>query len=162
MNPLTADLSAADAQRKAIATQHRDAVNEKKKVEVELKNAQQEVEELAVERLELQRKLKDVTAAKALAETQYQQLVTASQKLTDGLSRTLQGQREPVRPVAAAPPKRSESTPSPIQPAVTPASAKKKPLQFAGPARDAKRVKIRRGYSGQLSTASLASSSTCQ
>ena len=139
------DLAAGDAQRKAIAAQHREAVNEKKKVEAQLKNAQQEVEELAVERLELQRKLKDVTAAKTLAETQYQQLVAASQKLTDGLSRTLQGQREPVRPAAAAPPKRSESTPSPIQPAVTPASAKKKPLQFAGPGRDAKRVKIRRG-----------------
>lgn len=154
------DLSAADTQRKAIAAQHREAVNEKKKVEAQLKSAQQEVEELAVERLELHRKLKDVTAAKALAETQYQQLVAASQKLTDGLSRTLQGPREPVRPIAAATPKRSEpaeikaasnatsqskNAPSPIQTAANAVSAKKKPLHFSGPARDAKRVKIRRG-----------------
>ena len=123
------DLSAAQAQRKAISDQHRDAVNEKKKVEAQLKNAQQEVEELAVERLELQAKVKEVTAAKTLAETQYQQLVAASQKLTDGLSRTLNRQSAQVVPA----------------PAAAPVSAKKKPLPFSGPARNAKRVKIRRG-----------------
>jgi hypothetical protein len=154
------DLSAADAHRKAIAAQHREAVNEKKKIEAQLKNAQQEAEELAVERLELQRTLKEVTAAKALAETRYQQLVAASQKLTDGLSRTLHDQRGQVPPSAAAPQKRSvpadnnaassagsssRSTPPPIQPAATPLSSRKRPLQFSGPARDAKRVKIRRG-----------------
>ena len=115
--------------RKALSAQHRDAVNEKKKVEAQLKNAQQEAEELAVERLELQGKLKELTAAKTLAETQYQQLVAASQKLTDGLSRTLQKQSAQVAPA----------------PAAAPVSVKKKPLPFSGPARNAKRVKIRRG-----------------
>ena len=154
------DLSAADAHRQAMTAQHREAVNEKKKIEAQLKNAQQEAEELAVERLDLQRTLTEVTAAKALAETRYQQLVAASQKLTDGLSRTLHDQGEQAPPSAAAPPKRSapavhntassagsssRATPLPVQPAATAVTSRKKPLQFSGPARDAKRVKIRRG-----------------
>ena len=57
-------VAAAEADRKAIAAQHREALNEKKKLAAALKNSQQETEELAVERLELQRRLKDVTAAK--------------------------------------------------------------------------------------------------
>jgi len=159
-----ADLAATEADRKAMAAQHREAVNDRKKLAAELTNSQQEVEELVSERIELQRKLKDMTAAKAIAETQYQQLAAASQKLTDGLSRTLHGQREPARPTAVAPPKknqsadtkgpanitRSSAAPSKSTPAAAPAppssvSARKKPLQFSGPARDAKRVKIRRG-----------------
>lgn len=119
---------------------------------------------IAAERLELQRRLKDVTAAQASVERQYQQLALASRKLTDGLSQTLHGKREQVRPIAAAPPTRIESaedkagakttrlsatplksTPSGIPAAASPASARKKPLQFSEQARDAKRVKIRRG-----------------
>lgn len=138
-----ADLAAVQADRNAMVAQHR---------------------ELTAERLELLRKLKDVTAAKAVAETQYQELVAASQKLTDGLSRTLQGQRQQPPPIAAPPPARSESAedkaaakvprvsaapaksaPPAIPPAATPVNARKKPLQFSGPARDANRVKIRRG-----------------
>ncbi len=158
------DLADAEADRKAMAAQHREALNDRKKLAVELTNSQQQVEELESERVELQRKLKDATAAKAVAETQYQQLAAASQKLTDGLSRTLHGQREQTRPIAAAPPKktqsaetksaasttRSSAAPSKSAPAAILAppslvSARKKPLQFSGPARDAKRVKIRRG-----------------
>jgi hypothetical protein len=173
-----ADLAAAETDRKAMAAQHREMLTEKKKltaaldksyaqlleVQAELKNSQQETEELTAERLELLRKVKDATAAKAVAETQYQQLVAASQKLTDGLSRTLQGQREQARPIPASPPKRTESadtkgaakdtrssgTPSKSTLSAVPAaassvSAPKKPLQFSEQARDAKRVKIRRG-----------------
>jgi hypothetical protein len=173
-----ADLAAVEADRKAIAAKHRETLNEKKKlttaldkshaqlleVQAQFKNSQHETEELAAERLELLRKLKDATAAKAVAETQYQQLVAASQKLTDGLSRTLQGQREQVRPIAAAPPKRTESgdtkaaakdtrstampsksTLSAVPAAAAIAGTPKKPLQFSEQARDAKRVKIRRG-----------------
>lgn len=173
-----ANLAAVEADRKAIAGQHRETLNEKKKlttaldkshaqlleVQAQLKNSQQETEEIAAERSELLRQLKDATAAKAVAETQYQQLVAASQKLTDGLSRTLQGQREQARPIAAAPPKRSESgdtkaaakdtrssaapsksTLSAVPAAASTASTPKKPLQFSEQARDAKRVKIRRG-----------------
>lgn len=153
-----ADLAVNDADCKTLAAQQRDALNEKKKltaaldkshaqlleVQAQLKQAQQETEELAAERVELQRKVKDATAAKALAETQYRQLVEASQKLTDGLSRTLQGQREQARPIAAAP-----AAPKRIEPVENRPDAKaprpKKPLQFSGQARDAKRVKIRRG-----------------
>jgi hypothetical protein len=173
-----AAVAAAEADRKAIAAEHREALNEKKKlaaaldkshaqlvdVQARLKNSQQETEELAAERLELQRRLKDVTAAKASAERQYQQLVLASQKLSDGLAQTLHGQREQVRAIAAASPTRSESaedtaaakitrlsatpsksTPSASPAAASPVSARKKPLQFSEQARDAKRVKIRRG-----------------
>ena len=100
-------VAAAEADRTAIAAQHRDVLNEKKKLAAALKHSQEEAEELAVERLELQRRLKDVTAARAAAEMQYQQLVLASQKLNDGLSQTLQVKREPVRAIPAAPPKRS-------------------------------------------------------
>ncbi|MEO5742686.1 MAG: PilZ domain-containing protein [Vicinamibacterales bacterium] len=173
-----ADMAAVDADRKAMAVQHREGLNEKKKlsaaldrshaqlldVQAQLKNSHQETEELAAERLELQRKLEDVTAAKAVAVTQYQQLASASQKLTDGLSRTLHGQREQARPVAAAPSIRSESaedkaaakstrvsatpaksTPSAVPAAASAVSARKKPLQFSEQARDARRVRIRRG-----------------
>ena len=125
----------------------------------QLKCSQEEARELAAERLELQRKLKDVAEAKSVVETQYQQLVTASQQLTDGLSRALHAQREQVRTVTAPVPKRSESadnastesaaplkrTPSVAPPAASVASANKKPLHFSQPARDAKRVKIRQG-----------------
>ena len=171
-------VAAAEAERKAIAAEHREALNEKRKltaaldrthaqlvdVQAQLKHSQQETEELAVERLELQRRLKELTAGKALAEKQYQQLVLASQKFTDGLSQTLQGKREPVRPVAtpAAMPAgvsedRSASkiarlsatpqkiAPAAIPPAATAVAARKKPLPFSEQARDAKRAKIRRG-----------------
>ena len=101
-------VAAAEADRTAIAAQHREVLNEKKKLAAALKHSQEETEELAVERLELQRRLKDVTAARAAAEMQYQQLVLASQKLNDGLSQTLQvNVSRPSDP--AAPPKRSVS-----------------------------------------------------
>jgi hypothetical protein len=147
-------LAAAEADRAAMAAQHREVLNEKKKLASALKNSQDEVEEFAIERLELQRRLKDATAARATAETQYQQLVLASQKLNDGLSQTLHGKREQVREVADTPAKRTEpartatsskSTPQTIAAAASPVTTRKKPLQFSEQARDAKRVKVRRG-----------------
>ena len=53
-----ADLAAAEADRKAMAAQHREALNDKKKLAAELTNSEQQIEELTSERLELQRKLK--------------------------------------------------------------------------------------------------------
>ncbi len=123
----------AEAQLKAAVAQQRDTLAQLIDAQAQLEQSQQDMTTLAAERVELQRKLADATAAKALMETQYQQLVTASQQLTEGLSRTLHEQREQNRPAAAT--KRTEPA----------ASAKKKPLQFSGPARDAKRVRIRAG-----------------
>ena len=123
----------ADMELKAAVAKQRETLAELLDLQAQLKRSQQEMTALAAERAELQRKLTDATAATALAETQYQQLVAASQQLTEGLSRTLLEQRERSRPAAAA--KRSEPA----------ASTKKKPLQFPGPARDAKRVRIREG-----------------
>jgi hypothetical protein len=150
-------LAAAEADRTAIAAQHREALNEKKKLAAALKHSEEETEELAVERLELQRRLKEVTAARATVETQYHQLVLASQQLTDGLSQTLHGKREQLRAVAAAPPQRRESAddkgaakitaPQAMPAAASPVSAPKKPLPFSERARDAKRVKVRRSTS---------------
>jgi chromosome segregation ATPase len=130
-------VAAAEADRKSMASQQREALNERNRLAAaleksqaqlldfhsQLKKSQQGTQELTVERFELQRKLKDAIAAKAAAESQYQQLVIASQKLTDGLSQTLHREVEQVRAI----------------------SAPRKPLQFAEKARDAKRVKIRRG-----------------
>ena len=108
-------VAAAEADRTAIAAQHREALNEKKKLAAALKNSQEEAEELAVERLELQQRLKDATAARAAAEMQYQQLVLASQKLNDGLSQTLQVNVSRSVRSPQAPPKRSVSTPPLIE-----------------------------------------------
>ena len=153
-----------EADLKAIEAQHREAVTQLIDAQSQLKRAQQETAGLAAERGDLQRKLKEAIAAKAVAENakavaenEYEQLVATHQQLTEGLSRTL---REHVRPASPTPAKRSEpaetkvsasastsakSTPSAVPPAASPSSAKKKPLQFPGPARDAKRVRIRQG-----------------
>ena len=142
----------AEAELETLRAQHRDAISETNELQAQLKQSQQETAKLAAERAELHRKLKDAMAAKAVAETHYQQLAAASQQLTDGLSRTLHEQREQAaRPAITGVPKKSEPPPSSKSDASTspvaanPTSAKKKPLQFSGPARDAKRVKIRSG-----------------
>lgn len=156
----------AEAELASLKAQHRDVTTEKNKLAVELDTSQARVEELeaqlkqsrqdnaklVAERAELNRRLKDAIAAKGVAETHYQQLAAASEKLTEQLSRTLNEQREQaVRPAIAAAPRRSEPPPAPGSDTSTGAetanlpSGKKKPLQFPGPARDAKRVKIRQG-----------------
>ena len=137
----------ADAELKDAVAKQRETLTQLLDVQAQLKRSQQDMTTLAAEHAELQRRLTDATAAQALAETQYQQLVAASQQLTEGLSRTLHEQREQNRPTAstkrepAAPPKSTQGAAS----APAAASAKKKPLQFSGPARDAKRVRIRTG-----------------
>jgi hypothetical protein len=146
-------IGAAEAERTAMTAQHREVLNEKKKLAAALKNAQDEAEELALERAALQRRLEDAIAARATAEMQYQQLVLASQQLNDGLSQTLHGKREQVGEISPVPPKRSDaarantsskSIPQSIAAATSPATARKKPLQFSGQARDARRVRVRR------------------
>lgn len=144
----------AEAEIETLRSQHREVTIEKNKLEAQLKQSQQETGKLVAEQSELHRKLKDAIAAKTIAETHYEQLAAASQKLTDGLSRTLHEQREQaVRPAITSIPKKSEpptslspNSDASISPVATnPPIAKKKPLQFSGPARDAKRVRIRPG-----------------
>jgi hypothetical protein len=126
----------ADADIRAAVAKQRETLAQLLDLQAQLKRSQQEITKLGGERVELQRKLTDATAAASLAETRYQQLAAASQQLAEGLSRTLHEQRDQSHPPAPA--KRN-------QPPAAPASAKKKPLQFSGPARDAKRVRIRGG-----------------
>ena len=183
----------AAAARTVVEAQHRETLKENQRLttvldearsqlldaQARLKNAQREAEgnsvsmaavhqqtqALAADRADLQQRLEDATAARATADAQYQQLVTASQKLTDAVSQ-MQGEREHVRAIVAAGPARGESahdngttriaplntvssksTPANPAPASldSSVSAPKAPLQFSGPVRDAKRVKIRRG-----------------
>jgi hypothetical protein len=156
----------AEAQIDTLTAQHRDLTSEKTKLaaaldtsrariqelEAQVKKSQQEAAKLVAERAELHRKLNDAISAKGVAEAHYQQLAAASQKLTDQLSRTLHEQREQtVRPAITGVPKKSEPlAASKSEAATSPetsnqSSGKKKPLQFSGPARDAKRVRIRQG-----------------
>jgi PilZ domain len=139
----------ADTELRAAMAKQRETLTQLADVQAQLKRSQQDMTTFDAERLELQRKLTDATAAKTAAETQYQQLAAASQQLTEGLARTLNEQREQNRPAVTV--KRSEPATTPksaaaaTPPAASPATAKKKPLQFSGPARDAKRVRIREG-----------------
>lgn len=106
---------------------HRAQQRADSEMKVAMAAAEAERKAMAAQLVELQRKLKEATASKALAEAQYEQLVAASEQLAQGLTRTLNEQRTQSRP------------------APSPASAKKKPIQFPGPARDAKRVRMRPG-----------------
>jgi chromosome segregation ATPase len=139
----------ADTELKAAVAQQRETLAQLLDAQAQLKHSQQDMTTLTAERDDLQRKLSDAIAATALAETQYQQLVAASQQLTEGLSRTLHEQRQQSRPADSTKRSDAAATPKSTQtgnpPAASAASAKKKPLQFAGPARDAKRVRIREG-----------------
>ena len=95
-------------------------------VQARLKSSQQKTEELAVECVDLHRRLKDVA-----------------------VSQTLRQEREQIYAIAAALPMRDEPADArAAAPGPAPASAvspPKQPLQFSEKARDAKRVKIRRG-----------------
>jgi hypothetical protein len=142
-----ANLAAVEADRKAIAAQLRDTLNENKKLAAALDKSQTQRADLQAQLKNSQQRTEELVATI----TQYQHLAAASQKLTDGLSRTTHAQPEQPRPIAAAPPIRSESAEDkpaakiPRLSAAPPKSAPKKPLQFSGPARDVKRVTIRRG-----------------
>jgi hypothetical protein len=146
---LKAAMASAEAERKVLATQHKEALAQALDAQAQLKQFEQKLHNLGAERVELERKLKDATAAKALAETQYEQLVAASEQLTANLSRTLNEQRAQSRTPAATP-KRAETAPpksaaATSAPASSSATAAKNPIQFPGPARDAKRARMRQG-----------------
>jgi hypothetical protein len=142
-----------------------------------LATAERQIQALSAERAELMQRVKDVTSAKALVETQCRQLEAVSQKLSNALAQMVRD-REPGRAAAAesalsvlanadkAPAKPASPAKAPAkttagftapqpapapqrtttpQPSPVPVTASKKPLQFSEKARDAKRVKIRRG-----------------
>jgi hypothetical protein len=159
---LAAQLESAQAQLADLQTKLKNAQHEAEAWNANLAAAQQQVQELTLERNDLQQRVKNVTAAKAAVEAQCQQLEAVSQKLSGALSQMLrEREREPGRTVAGTPqvisPHKEFARPTPAKVVVTksaPASspapvesagAQKKPLQFSEKARDAKRVKIRRG-----------------
>jgi hypothetical protein len=113
--------AAAEADRKALAAKHREALNDRTKLVAALEKSQAQL-------FDAQAQLKTSQQGTQELVEQYQQLVAASQKLTDGLSQTLQKSKTSTNPPAAS--------------AVT---APKKALQFSEKARDTRRVKIRRG-----------------
>jgi hypothetical protein len=171
-------VATAEGDRQANAARHQETLNEKNKlaaaldtshaqlldVQARLNRSQQETDALVAERVALEQRLKDVTAARATAEAQYRRLVAASQKLTDALSQTLRQEREAVGPNAEAAPMRDEladnrvanpiaplnttsskSTPSTNPSQTSAVRPQKNLLRFSEKARDAKRVKVRLG-----------------
>ncbi|RPI53278.1 MAG: hypothetical protein EHM55_14295, partial [Acidobacteria bacterium] len=164
----TLALDNAQAQLVELRTQLKNAQREAENNGVSLAASQQLVQELSGERDELRQRIKNVTAAKTALEAQYRQLEAVGQKLSGALSQMLR-ERDPDRAPAADVPRqaalpqnRETAKPAPLKAAtaksasapsaspasptpVVPAVAQKKPLQFSGKARDAKRVQIRRG-----------------
>ena len=156
-----ASLAKAELAHKAMAAQHRDALAEHQKTAETLGR---KVSELTAERAELLQRITIITAERAAAEAQQRQLESLTEKMSQALAQMLRereqgrsgaaevaadsllNQKDDAKPVRPAiPPKR----PGPVSPtpgAPVPAG-QKKPLQFSQPARDAKRVKIRRGMS---------------
>ena len=151
-------LAKAEAAQKTMAAQHRDAIADQQKSAQALAF---KVNELTAERAELLQRITSVTTAKAAAEAQQLQLEGLTQKLSQALAQMLR-EREQGRTAAAGPAvdapeeerdgakdariKAPAKRPAFVSAApAPPAAAAKKPLQFSQPARDAKRVKIRRG-----------------
>lgn len=99
--------------------------------------AQQQVQAPPADRGRPQPRLKDVSAPRAAAEGPPERLVVASQRLTDAPPPVGGPIHEVVTLAGDLRPK---------APAITPT----KPLQFSGPARDAKRVLIRRDISATI------------
>ena len=151
-------LAQAETVQKTMAAQHRDAMTEQQKAAQALGL---KVTELTAERAELLQRINSVTAAKAAAEAQHLQLEGLTQKLSQALAQVLrereQGRTAPAdlaveafserdsgkdARTGAAAKRPAAATAAPAPPATSPP---KKPLQFSQPARDAKRVKIRRG-----------------
>ncbi len=163
-NKLTTALESAQAQVVELQAKWKNAQREAEGNSVHLAAAQQQVLELSAERADLLDQVKSVSAAKSAAEAQCRQLEAVSQKLSGALSQMLRD-REPGRPAVSDRPaqpiaahiKDAAPKTAPLKPALakspapaSPApaehvSVQKKPLQFSEKARDAKRVKIRRG-----------------
>ena len=119
----------------------RDLLTETQQMKTAMAEAQAHLVELTAELAKTRQRLSDVSSAKASLQAQYHQL--ASQRMTDALSQMLQG-REDVTPPKIAP---STNAPAavPMPSGAGAAGPQKKPLQFSERARDAKRVRIRRG-----------------
>ena len=158
---LTTSLDAAHAQLAELQLKLKNAQRDAETKTASLTASQQQVQELSDERADLLDRIKTVTAGKAAAEAQCQQLEAVSQKLSGALSQMLR-EREPAHASSAPAPQVisphkefarpapvkvvSAKPPQPPSPApVVSESGQKKPLQFSEKARDAKRVKIRRG-----------------
>jgi hypothetical protein len=156
---LTAALDRAQAQLADLQGRVKSIQREADTAGASLAAAEQQVQGLTAERDDLLQRMKTVTTAKTAAEAQYRQLEAVNQKLSQALSQMLR-ERQPdsVPPTSAAPPRAKETArqapasaaaprggPSAVVPAPGPAGPQKKPLQFSERARDAKRVKIRRG-----------------
>lgn len=157
-------LDSAQAQMLELQLQVKNAQREAENNAISLNAAQQLVQELSGERDELLQRVKTIAAAKTALEGQYKQLEAVSQKLSGALSQMLR-ERDPgrahpqadlqvpvmasapdyetPRPTTAKAPPVKSAAPAIVAPA--PAAPQKKPLQFSGKARDAKRVRIRRG-----------------
>ena len=160
---LTTQLESAQAQLVDLQTKLKNAQHDAEASQASLADAHHQLQDLMFERSELQQRVKSVTAAKAAVEAQCQQLEAVSQKLSGALSQMLrEREREPGRPAVASTPQvisphKEFARPTPAKPAVTKsapaagpapvesAATQKKPLQFSEKARDAKRVKLRRG-----------------
>jgi hypothetical protein len=160
---LTAALEAAQAQISELQAKVKHAQRDAEANVAALAASQQQVLELTEERAQLQQQVKAATAGKAAAEAQCRQLEAVSQKLSGALSQMLR-EREPGRDTSVAatpqvisphkefakapapkPAARVAAIPAPVPAPVEVPGAQKKPLQFSERARDAKRVKIRRG-----------------
>jgi hypothetical protein len=159
---VTIALEAAQAQIAELQAKLKNAQRDAETNVAALATAQQQAQELTDERAELQQQIKMVTAARAAAEAQCRQLEAVSQKLSGALSQMLR-EREPGRetPAGMTPqvisphkeltkmsgpkPAAARIAPVPAPVPVEAPSVQKKPLQFSEKARDAKRVKIRRG-----------------
>jgi DNA repair exonuclease SbcCD ATPase subunit len=155
-------LDAAQAQLLELQVRLKHAQREAESHSASLAASQQQVQELSAERADLVQRVKNSTAAAAAAQAQYRQLESVSQKLSGALSQMLR-EREPGRTSVAEPPAHATSpqardtrtAPAKVAamksaPAASPSTTaslghQKKPLQFSEKARDAKRVKIRRG-----------------
>ena len=111
-------------------------------VQGKLAATQQHVQALTAELAKMQQRVNDLTSAKASVERQYYGLESAGQELTDALSQMLREREEILK--STRPTSTSSPAPTPASVAAS-VSAPKKPLPFSEPARDMKRVKIRRG-----------------
>jgi hypothetical protein len=123
-----------------------------------LATAERQIQALSAERAELMQRVKDVTSAKALVQMVRDREPGRAAAAESALSVLANADKAPAKPAspAKAPAKTTagftapQPAPAPQrtttpQPSPVPVTASKKPLQFSEKARDAKRVKIRRG-----------------
>ena len=120
----------------------RELLTETRQMKTAVREAQAQLVELTAELARMRQRLNDVSTAKASLQAQYHQL--AGQRMTDALSQMVRDREVVATPKIAPSPGASSPAPAPAS-VTAPESVPKKPLQFSEPARDAKRVRIRRG-----------------